>query len=65
MSETMIPTMRFRWLVPSFSAVSVQPAAKRLQQLFETSTGQRWIDIPMVVEEGYGSITAQDQHQGE
>jgi hypothetical protein len=51
MAETMAPTMRFRWFLPSIKAVSMPPGPKRLQQLFETSTGQRWIDVPMVVED--------------
>jgi hypothetical protein len=48
MSETMIPTMSFRWAVPSFSAYAVQPGCARLQQLYHTSQGDRWIDVPMV-----------------
>lgn len=51
MSETMIPTMRFRWLVPSFAAYGIQPNCRRLQQLFHTSRGDKWIDVQMVEEE--------------
>lgn len=51
MSETMIPTMSFRWLVPSFAAYGDQPDCRRLQQLHHTSTGDKWIDIRMVEEE--------------
>jgi len=50
MSETMIPTMSFRWLVPSFAAYAAHPACRRLQQLYHTSNGDRWIDVKMVEE---------------
>lgn len=51
MSETTIPTMSFRWLVPSFEACRQQPGCRRLQQLHHTSTGDKWIDVRMVEEE--------------
>jgi hypothetical protein len=46
----MIPTMSFRWLVPSFEAYGEQPDCRRLQQLFHTSSGDKWIDVRMVSE---------------
>lgn len=54
MDETMTPTMTFRWLVPSFAACAVQPDCKRLQQLFNTSNGNKWVDVRMVEEERGG-----------
>lgn len=48
MSETVVPTMRFRWAVPSYAAYSVQPTCACLQQLHRTSTGDRWVAVPMV-----------------
>jgi hypothetical protein len=51
MSETLIPTTQFRWLTPSFAALSIQPNAKRLQQLHHTPGGAEcWIDVPIVEE---------------
>ncbi len=51
MSETLIPTMQFRRLVPSAVATAIQPAVRRLQQRYETPGGQiRWIDVPVVEE---------------
>lgn len=50
MSETMVPTMSFRWLVPSFAAYGEQPDCRRLQQLHHTSSGDKWIDVKMVEE---------------
>ena len=50
MSETMVPTTSFRWVVPSFQAYAVQPNCRRLQQLFHTSRGDQWIDVRMVEE---------------
>ncbi len=48
MDETRIPTMSFRWRVPSVDAYSAQPNCARLQQLFETPRGRQWVDVPMV-----------------
>lgn len=43
-NETRIPTMAFRWLVPSFAAYGEQPDCRRLQQLFHTARGARLLN---------------------
>ena len=49
--RTMVPTMRFRWVVISLAAYAVQSKCQRLQQLHHTSDGDKWVDVPMVEEE--------------
>lgn len=52
MAETLIPTMSFRWLVPSFQAYGEQPTCRRLQQLHHTTGGkEKWIDVRVVEED--------------
>lgn len=51
MDETLIPTMNFRWLVPTYSALSTQPSSARLQQRFERPAGHPvWLDVPIVID---------------
>jgi len=46
MSDTKIPTMRFRWFID-------YDGEKILQQLFRTSTGDVWERVPEVEYNGH------------
>lgn len=49
MSETLIPTMRFRWVTPN--AAAYVEGVRRLQQCFLRPSGTEvWRDIPVVFE---------------
>ena len=61
MSETLIPTMSFRWRAPSPQALSVQPNCAVLEQMFEKPSGGRiWKLVPWHFEHTNGDTHVDD-----
>lgn len=48
MSETTVPTMNFRWLVPHMAAYASQPSCARLQQAHYVGGQLVWRNVPIV-----------------